>query len=444
MAKGADQRGRPASNAAPSVSGAVARFALVGVIALAVVGVVSFLVMRHIGTSEAIDNASEVTGIVGRGIVQPNLSRGLLEGRPSSIARFDGIVRRRALRDPIVRVKLWTRSGRLVYSDEPRLIGKRYRLGADDLRALRTGEVASDVSDLSRPENRFERGRGKLLQVYMPVRAPSGRPLLFEAYQRFSSVASSGRSLWLAFAPALIGALLILELIQLPLASSMAKRVRRGHQQREALLQRAVDASTAERRRIAGDLHDGIVQDLAGLSYSLSAAADRVESNGEGSAGADLRRGASQTRETVRGLRSLLVEIYPPSLREAGLAAALSDLVAPLGARGIDATATVADELQLSAEQEALVFRVAQEAVRNAAKHGQPGWIQVRVTARPGGADLLVKDDGRGFDSEGEPAAEGHMGLQLMRDLAADTGADLEVESARGRGTRIRLKVSTA
>src|SRR3954454_3296547 len=255
----------------PTVAGAIARFALAGLIALAIVGVVSFFVTKRIGTNEAKRNAREITRIVGDGVVQPNLTPGVIRGNPAAIARFDRLIRARVLNPPIVRVKLWSPSGRLIYSDEPRLIGERYRLQPDDLEVLREGGIDSEVSDLSRPENRFERDQGKLLEVYQQVHGPRGRPLLFEAYQQFSSIASSGQDIWLAFAPALIIALVVLELIQLPLASSMAKRIARAGREREQLLQRAVDASTAERRRIAGDLHDGVVQDLAGLSFSLSA-----------------------------------------------------------------------------------------------------------------------------------------------------------------------------
>jgi two-component system, NarL family, sensor kinase len=434
---------REHTRADPSVAGAVARFALGGVVALAVVGVVSFLVLRNVGTTEALKNAREVTQIVGRGIVEPNLSEGLVRGRPAALARFDRIVRSRVLRDPLVRVKLWTPTGRVVYSDARGLIGRRFALGADEIASLRTGKVDSGVSDLSLPENRSERGQGKLLEVYLPVRTPSGQPLLFEAYQHFSSVASSAREIWLAFLPALLIALLVLYLVQLPLAASMARRMRRGSREREALLERAVDASAAERRRIAGDLHDGTVQDLAGLSFGLAAAAERVEARGDREAAQELRRGADQTRQSVRGLRSLLVEIYPPSLRQAGLPAALSDLLAPVGARGIETHLEVPEALALPAEDEALLFRVAQEAVRNAAAHAHPHKLAVTVSENADRVSLTVSDDGRGFDPEevAEGTGTGHFGLALLRDLAREAGAQLSVESSPDRGTRVRVEV---
>src|SRR6478735_6835265 len=328
---------------------------------MAIVGLISVLVLRNVGTNEALSQARDITRLVGNGIIEPNITPGVMRGDPRALARFDRLVRRRVLRSPIVRVKLWRASGRLIYSDARQLIGQRYPLAPDDLAALHGGKVQSNVSDLSKPENRYERGQGKLLQVYLGITGPGGVPLLFEAYQKYSSVTSSGQDLWLAFAPALIAPLVVLELVQLPLASSMARRIRRGNQEREALLERAVDSSQQERRRIAADLHDGVVQDLAGVSFSLAAAAERAEPEGSDA----LRRGAAQTRESVGDLRRLLVEIYPPRLQEAGLEAALADLLAPLQRSGLDTSLDVDPELRLAPEQEAFLFRTGQEALRN-------------------------------------------------------------------------------
>src|SRR3989442_1066162 len=96
---------RSGADAAPSTAAAVAKFALAGLAALALVGVAAFFVMRHIGTSQAVDNAKQVTRVVGDGIVEPNLTPGVLAGRPASVARFDRTVHRRVLGDGIVRVK---------------------------------------------------------------------------------------------------------------------------------------------------------------------------------------------------------------------------------------------------------------------------------------------------------------------------------------------------
>jgi len=422
----------------------VAKFAIGGMVALAAVGVGSYFLMRHIGTTEAVGNAKTVTRIVGRQIVEPELTNGILRERPSSIRRLDRVVRNRVLSNEIVRVKVWTAGGRIVYSDKNRLIGSRYRLGADDLHVLHHGGVDAGISDLSRPENRFERSLGNVLEVYLGVKAPNGRPLLFETYQRFSSIAASGTSIWKAFAPAIIGALLILALLQLPLASSMARRLRRGHAEREALLKKAIDASDQERRRIAGDLHDGVVQSLSGTAFSLAAAAERTGANGGGTAAHEaLEQGASQTRRSVGELRSLMIDIYPPSLREKGLESALTDLTSSLGQRGIAAELDVTPGIQLRPDKEAVIYRVAQEAVRNAAAHAEPDHVAVKVEQVNGRVSLTVTDDGRGMPPDAS-SPSGHFGMRLMRDLAAGAAGELDIEPGPGGGTRVRLEVPTA
>jgi signal transduction histidine kinase len=431
----------PPRSGSTSTSSALAKFAAGGLVALAIVGVASFFVMRHIGTSEATDNAKEVTRIVGREIVQPKISPGLLRGRPEAIHRLDQVMQDDVLRGSIVRVKIWTGDGRIVYSDEHRLIGSHYSLGADDLEALRSEGVAADLSDLSKPENRFERSYGKLLQVYLGISGPHGKPLLFEAYQPFSSVASSGSDIWRSFAPALVGALIALALIQVPLALGMARRLRREHAEREALLHRAIEASDRERRRIAADIHDGLVQRLAGTSFSLAAAAE----HGDNGAGEALRAGAAQTRQSVRELRTLLVDIYPPNVRTAGLEAALTDLLSPLHEAGIDTRLdfTAGADDAVDPEQKQVVFRIAQEALRNVKRHAEAKKVRVSVDRQSGGVKLTVEDDGHGLPETGEGpiSPQGHFGLQLMHDLAADAGGVLTLGAGPLGGTQVRLEI---
>ena len=423
-----------------SMAAALTQFGVAGIIAALLLALAGVAVLRNTGTDEATKDAKRVTGLVANGIVQPQVTDGLLRQDPAAIAKVDRVVRQHVLRDPVVRIKMWAPDGTIVYSDEKRLIGQHYPQHAREVtEALRSRGVDAEVSDLSAPENRFERSQKKLLEVYLPMSTPSGTPLLFESYQRFSSVAASGRRTWLAFLPALLVGLVVLELVQLPLARRMANRIRAGQRDRERLLQRAIDASETERRRIAGELHDGVVQNLAGVSYSLAAAAER---NGGTNGDDTLERAAQQTRESIRELRGLLVEIYPPSLHRAGLAAALDDVAAPLVRRGIHVTMTIPADLHLPEETEGLLFRVAQEALRNVAAHAEAWHVDVEVRKEGDRAvSLQVEDDGRGFDMTAE-RPEGHFGLSLMEDLARDGGAALSVRSAPGEGTSVRLETA--
>ena len=153
----------------------------------------------------------------------------------------------------------------------------------------------------------------------------------------------------------------------------------------------------------------------------------------------------------MAGLRSLLVDIYPPSLRSAGLSSALHDLASGASGHGAAVGADVDAEVADAApeKQQEVMFRIAQEALRNALRHAEAGHITLRLAAGPDGAAVLeVTDDGRGFDARGlggtGAAGEGHFGLRLMTDAAIHGGGQLDLLSAPGAGTRIRYQAGAA
>jgi signal transduction histidine kinase len=150
-------------------------------------------------------------------------------------------------------------------------------------------------------------------------------------------------------------------------------------------------------------------------------------------------------------LRTLLLEIHPPNLEAAGLQAALSDLLSPLEAHGITTTLDVDAEIGSrgrsrsadSVASDALVYRVAREAIRNAQKHANPSAMTVAVTHESGVTRLTVTDDGVGFAPEDRQrrAREGHVGLTLLTDVVAQAAGTLAVRSAPGAGTTVTLEL---
>ncbi|MFL5780734.1 MAG: sensor histidine kinase [Thermoleophilaceae bacterium] len=428
-----------------SVRSEVAKFAIAGLAALVVLAVVGWLLLSRVTRDEAVNDAKRLTEVAARAAVEPVLTDGVARGDPAALARLDRVVRTRVLDRDVVRVRIWDASGRIVYSDRREQIGRRYVLGADDKEILEEGGVDAEISDLTRPENRFERRFGKLLEVYLAVRTTGGKPLLFETYQRYDAVTAKGADLLRAFLPALLGALIVFELIQLPLARRLALRVRRGEEERVALLQRALDASDLERRRIAADLHDGTVQELVAASYGLAAARERLGPDG-GEAAMALDSAAGTTRKAVGELRSLLVDIYPARLREAGLPSVLADLADQVEQRGIATRVQAQPDLDLPDDVAALLYRTAQEAVRNALEHAEPSEVEIRLTSDDGHATLLVEDDGRGFPPEQALARreEGHFGLRLLADRVHDAGGTFEIDSKPGRGTCVCAEVPIA
>jgi signal transduction histidine kinase len=419
------------------------RFALAGLLAVVVVGAIAVALQRKAARDDAVQDAVTLAKLAGTAVIAPNVNQKLLDGDPQQVAKVNALAQSKLRGGGIVRIKVWDSDGRVVYSDLNSLIGKRFELPGDEREAFETGEIEAELTNLKRPENRFDHLHGKLLEVYLRIKSTEGRPLLFEIYQRQASVTQTARRTWLAFAPALIGALLLLQLLQLPLAYRMARTLHDNRQEREALLLRALAASDTERRRIASDLHDGVVQDRAGTSYALAAAADRIDGTAGPEVSTALRDGAKQTRRSIRQLRSLLVDIYPPDLHRAGLAAALSDLVAPLESRGVHARVELPPGLRLEPDSEALMFRTAQEALRNVMAHSDAHHVDVSVILENSHAGLTIADDGRGFTPEIAAAArdDGHLGLRVLADMARDAGGKLDIDSEPGRGTRVLLEV---
>ena len=422
-----------------SVRGVVTRFALAGVLSLALVSAVTAYASRRFGTERAIAEAKNVTWVSMKGIIEPVLDDALLDMDRDVLDRIDAAVRQSVLRGSLVRVKIWAADGTILYADEPRLIGQRFELDADKLTVLAGGDGKADVSDLSEPENRYETGNAKLLEVYQRTELPNGTPLLFETYFRYSGVTAVGRQLWGQFAPIAIGALALLELIQIPLAWSMARRLRSSQHERERLLRHAIDASDSERRRIASDLHDGVVQDLTGVSLGLAALGKADQISPE-----QVNEASSSIRTSIKSLRSLLVEIYPPNLQEEGLESAIGDLLGRLSGRGIATRLDVdLDDLALDLETSSLLYRTAQEALRNVAAHSGAEQVRVVLRAADERLHLIIDDDGRGFSDEvlTDRAAQGHVGLRSLAGLVADLGGTLTIRSAHGAGTRVEVEM---
>lgn len=426
----------------PTVRAVLLPFALGSAVALAVALVGGYLALRAVALDEAKRDTRTKVQEAGQ-LVESALTDGILRGDRAAVDAVDDVVLARVLSGSVARVKLWSADGRVLYSDEAAQIGGRYALDGEQLRLLREGGAEVEVSDLDRPENALDRQAGELIEAYTRIRTPSGTPVLFELYERFDSVTASARRLLRALAPPILGAIALILLVQVPLVWSLARRLQRGHEEREALLASAIAASNRERRRIASYLHDGPVQDLAGVAYALAPLADEAARRGAPHEERELRAAIERLRHDVRDLRSLLVDLHPPHLAAAGLEAALDDLVNPLRARGVAVDLSVDGATGLDQQAETLVYRVAQEAIRNVIAYADARSVRVELAAGPESTRLVVADDGRGFGSEtrAERAADGHLGLSLLEELAHQSGSRLDVRSREGAGTTVELEV---
>jgi signal transduction histidine kinase len=423
------------------------RFAIANVVALALLlaGAVwaSHVAARH----QALADARTTTDLIATLLVQPALDADLLTGDPGAIARLDAVVEGQLRDAAVVRVKVWNADERIVYSDEGRLIGRTFPAGEYQVETLQDGHVTAELTDLADDENVYERSAGRLLEVYRTVATPSGERLILETYFRYDEVTDRQRSIWLHFAPITAAALLVLLALQVPLAHRMIRAIRAGDAERLRSSARAVEASARERRRIAGNLHDGVVQDLSAAPFIMARAVDRIAAASDRRADddglvADLSAATTAVRSSVTSLRTLMIEIYPPHLADAGLPAALRDLTARVRSRGVQTRLELPADLDPPPDTAGLLFRVAQESLNNVVKHARARNAVLAVAEQDGLVTMEVSDDGIGFDPGPASAADtGHFGLRVLVDVAEAAGATLDLVTAPGAGTTVRLRV---
>ena len=217
-------------------------------------------------------------------------------------------------------------------------------------------------------------------------------------------------------------------------------RVIERHQREiTALNERLMKAQEQERIRIAGELHDGVMQDMLAVTMMLGTAKRRIDGSAEAKATID----KVQARMIQMGtdLRQLSHELHPPMLQEAGLPQALRTYCDEFSSScGIPVSCEADDEArELSRGSALALFRIVQEALGNAAKHAAAGRISVRLSRSNGLVAVEVADDGVGFDRNRIGSAG--LGLITMRERATQLNGTFDVSSAPGRGTTIRVAI---
>lgn len=196
-------------------------------------------------------------------------------------------------------------------------------------------------------------------------------------------------------------------------------------------------AVTAERSRIARDLHDAVTQTLFSASIIAGVLPNIWQRNEE-----EGRRRLEELRELTRGalaeMRTLLLELRPAKLAEVDLTDLLRQLAEAISGRArVPVTVQVDGTAEISADVKVALYRVAQEALNNIAKHAQAHKVQIQLRCTPERVTLSVSDDGSGFVFE--RIAPQHLGLGIMRERADAIGATLSVRSAPNQGTTVEV-----
>ncbi len=202
-------------------------------------------------------------------------------------------------------------------------------------------------------------------------------------------------------------------------------------------------AAEGERQRWARELHDDTLQGLSALRIGLSSA----RRSPDGLAGA-VGDAVEQLEEVIANLRALITDLRPAALDELGVKAAIEALAERSARHGleVDVNVELDHELgtrptRLTEEIETALYRIVQEALTNAVRHGHAARAVIEICEHPTAVELLVRDDGRGFDTD---AASGGFGLLGMRERVALLGGEIDINSRPGDGTSVAARLPNA
>jgi two-component system NarL family sensor kinase len=409
-------------------------FLAVALLTLIAVSAGTVVLSERIARANALAEAERAATRLGQLLVAPLLSD-YLRGVPGAFEDLDRIVGYRTSDGSVTSVIIWTAEGTVLYATHPELIGQDFTPSADLLAAV-GGTVVADVDE--EPEASYDgAAAGPMVEVYTPLTV-NGQSLAFEAYFSYDGIEREAILLRWQIIPMAVGALVALQLVQIPIATSLARRVRRHEAERARLMERALTESDRERRAVAADLHDGPVQDLAGVSYALGGLRMSVPAAQH----ASVDRLVDAVRHAVGSLRRLMVDIYPPDLSGPGLGLALGNLVEPLRALGMTVSLDTGPLPESSSETAAALYRTAKETLANVASHAGAShvWVRLQETEHEGRPGLLleVADDGVGLPDTGiDRRSEGHLGLRLVVDRVTELGGRVEFGRRPGGGAVI-------
>ncbi len=407
-------------------------FVVSALLVLAAVATATVLISERIARSTAISDAESIAARLADFVVLPRL-REALAGSRESYEELDRDISNRMSDGSLVSVLVWRADGQVYYATIDELIGQQLGV-SEELETALGGQIVAHLDE--DPETAYGDVDGPLLEVYVPVDV-DGTPMVVETYFATDGIERQTALLRGEIVPLAVGALVVLQVIQLPIAASMVRRARRAEAERIAIMARSLTASDRERRAIAGDVHDGPVQDLAGVSYALAALRPSVPEERR----ATVDRLTTTVRHAVASLRRLMVDIYPPDLSGPGLAPALDDLGQRLRESGTEVTVTADPLPDLQPEYVAVLYRTAKEALANVFRHAAAQQVWVTLTrTEDGGTDavlLTVADDGVGVETElvEDAVGNGHLGLRLVQERVCDLGGDVRVEPRAGGGT---------
>jgi two-component system sensor histidine kinase DegS len=208
------------------------------------------------------------------------------------------------------------------------------------------------------------------------------------------------------------------------------------------LLHQTITAQESERRRLAAEIHDSIVQSLVGVSYRLQAVEKQIAETEGDELLAEVKLLKEQLNSNIRELRDLLLGLRPPMLDDMGLIKAVEMHLKNFGIRnGVQYSFQPPDTFPtLTRDAQINLFRIVQEALNNIEKHAGASHVTIEVDTTPQKVYLTIRDDGKGFPHRGRGKPR-NLGIASMSERTELLGGKLDIKSEADRGTMISVEV---
>ena len=424
---------RRAGRSRSVVSRAVSWFLGWSLLALLVLGIGSLFVANVLAKDAALRDATLRGSNFGRGTVAPLLDGSVRAGPSVARAKLDAVIRERLREGTIVHAKIWSAQRVIIWADERTLVGQSFPAADEVTRLMGSRKTVAAFSDLDGDDNALERSEGPLLEVFTASYDADGAPFVLETYWTTDRLNSDEQAIRRRIMPVVLGALVLFELAILPLALTLARRVDRARAERSAVLAHALATAHNERRRLAQDLHDGLLQDLAGLGYALPSVSAHLPPDAE-LARAVIDDAASMVDRDMTALRALLTDVYPADLTSSGLRDAVTNLARRSSAYGLVVDVRLDDQVQAAGASVAqLTYQVLREGLRNVVKHAAASKVELSADVVDDIVTVSVSDDGRGITGAADGAE--HLGLRLLHDSVRDAGGALSLRPGAVGGT---------
>lgn len=380
---------------------------------------------------------TRVTGLA-RGLAAPFVGSADAIGESVEDSDLDRVLRGRLAAGGIEHMAIWRDDGTVVWSDKTAVLGRRFPLPSGAEEALgEAGAVVRLPGESGHHLDALYEADGEI-EVYAAAYDADGEPFVLEAYLPRDTIGEARTAVMIPLLLLSVVPLLALAVLAVPIAQRLARSVDHARQLQVHAMDRSVASWRHQRRLLAEELHDGVIQDLAAVHYGLSVLTSQEPADPTEQ---EVRRRLRESIESAESsLRSLVFDLTPRRLSGDGLRAAAEELAERYRGHGLIVDLVIAPEVSAPEGTAILAFRTLREGLRNVVKHAEATHVWLTVASGEGdGVEVRIEDDGA--HQVDRASLRAGQGLRLLADTVQEAGGSVTLLPRPGAGSVLRVLV---